>query len=175
MGFFERRIGGEHITREADHGIYWETLVGSGNGPIAGGIALRTGFRYGFDPLCGLCCCAYAINSGVLAPLVGGVFLRGYFNDLLLIPCALPWVLWIHGALGWRSGSAYPSGAEIWGHCLIWGLVAEGLGPLLFAGSVGDVGDLAMYSIGALVAHRWWRRDVFGSIGLRMTTLEASK
>ena len=115
------------------------------------------------------------VNTGVLAPLVGGVFLRGYFNDLLLIPCALPWVLWLHYGLGWRSRSAYPSGAEIWGHCLVWGLVAEGLGPQLFAGAVRDVLDLAMYTIGAAVAHVWWRWSVLGGLVEKRMMVEASR
>ena len=83
--------------------------------------------------------------------------MRAHFNDFLLIPCALPWVLWAHALLGWRERDAHPSGAEILGHLLVWALLAEGLGPLLFSHAVGDVGDVVAYSLGAAGAAFWWR------------------
>ncbi len=75
--------------------------------------------------------------------------MRSYFNDVLLIPCALPWVLWGHSVMGWRERAAFPTGAEIIGHLGVWSLVAEGVGPQLFAHAVADVGDVVAYAGGA--------------------------
>ena len=83
--------------------------------------------------------------------------MRSYFNDVLLIPCALPWVLWGHALLGWRDWDRRPTGAEIVGHLAVWALIAEGLGPRLFAHAVADWGDVAAYAAGACLAAFWWR------------------
>lgn len=48
------------------------------------------------DPLCLLGCAAYCGNRWLLKPLVSGRFVHGMFNDLWLIPCALPAMLWLH-------------------------------------------------------------------------------
>ena len=83
--------------------------------------------------------------------------MRSYFNDALLIPCALPWVLWGHAVLGWRKQDAFPTNAEIFGHLGVWALVAEWLGPQLIPYSVADWGDVVAYAVGASLAAFWWR------------------
>jgi hypothetical protein len=47
-------------------------------------------FCYYRDGLFVLCCLLYAVNRWVVSPHAHSAFLRGHFNDLLLIPCALP-------------------------------------------------------------------------------------
>ena len=58
--------------------------------------------RFGYlrDPLCIAACALYLLNRGGLREHIGGVFLRGHFNDLLLIPAALPLVLWVQRRIG---------------------------------------------------------------------------
>ena len=52
-------------------------------------------FRYLGDPLFLTGCAAYAGNRWLIKPVIAWPFLQGHFNDLWLIPCALPPVLWL--------------------------------------------------------------------------------
>ena len=118
-------------------------------------------FRYAFDPFCLLSCVAYALNRWLVKPVSHSAFLQGNFNDLLLIPAALPILLWVERRLKLRNHDRPPTPLEIGGHWLIWSIVAEGIAPHLFANSVGDIRDVAAYAIGAVVAGCWWNRHVF--------------
>ncbi|WP_156345593.1 hypothetical protein [Verrucomicrobium spinosum] len=57
-------------------------------------------FRYLLDPLFLVGCTAYALNRWLIKPQVGVEFIYYQFNDLWVIPCALPPVLWLHRVLG---------------------------------------------------------------------------
>lgn len=115
-------------------------------------------FRYGADALCLAACSAYAVNRWLIKPNTAWPFFHSHFNDLLLIPAALPFVLWLERRLGLRRGDHPPSFAEIAGHWAIWSLMAEGIAPLLFPNAVGDPRDVAAYAIGAAAAAVWWHR-----------------
>jgi hypothetical protein len=116
-------------------------------------------FRYLRDPLFLLSVALYAANRWWWQPEFGGFFLNGYFNDLLLIPAALPPILWLHARLGWRSHHAPPSFIEITSHLSLWTLIAELFGPHLKATSVADWADVAAYTAGALLAFLIWRQQ----------------
>jgi len=102
-------------------------------------------------------CLAYALNRFFLKPALDLPFLHSHFNDLWLIPCALPLVLWIHRKLGWR-GDGFPTLAEICGHLLIWSLLFEGVGPRLVAHTTADPLDVVWYWIGGFAGWLWWHR-----------------
>ena len=131
--------------------------VGDLDGVDSGRLAVK--FRYGRDPLCWGCCLLYAVNSLGRDYWGWSGFSASYLNDFLLIPCALPLILWVHRYWGWRPVSAPPTIAETGGHLLVWSLVAEGWGPTWFAGAVRDPWDLLAYSLGAAAAMVWWHRD----------------
>ena len=114
-------------------------------------------FAFHRDPLFGIGCAAYALNRWVFKPLFATPFLHSHFNDLWLIPCALPLILWIHRRLGWR-GSAPPTFAEVTGHLLLWSFLFEIIGPHLLPHVTGDYWDMACYWSGGLVAWVWWNR-----------------
>jgi len=82
-----------------------------------------------------------------------------YFNDLLLMPCAIPLVLWLHRKLGLRVHDAPPTAMEIGSHLLIWSMICEGFGEYFFSHVTGDVCDVIAYSVGGVVAWCWWHRD----------------
>ncbi len=132
------------------------------------GLQLRDGraavkpFRYAADPLCLSACGAYAVNRLWLKSWIGGAFLRGHFNDLLLIPAALPLVLWLHARLGWRQGDEMPGAPEIALHTGIWAVACEWIGPRFIHHSVGDVADVFCYAAGAIAAGLWWNRSQLG-------------
>ena len=118
-------------------------------------------FGYVRDPLCAVACGSYALNRWLLRPLgwAAGPFMRGHFNDLLLIPAALPLLLWVQRRLGVRAGDAPPTWCEIGLHFVVWSIAAEALAPLFFRRATGDWLDVAAYAIGAIVAGCVWRAE----------------
>lgn len=114
-------------------------------------------FRYGRDPLCLGAIGLYALNRWGLKPRVDIRFLHDHFNDLLLIPAALPFVLLLQRKLGWRDHDRPPGAAEIALHLVVWGGIAEVAGPHLFEHATGDWRDLVAYTAGAVVAGFWWQ------------------
>lgn len=117
-------------------------------------------FRYCRDGLflCG--CLAYAINRWLIKPHISPGFLMFHFNDVWLIPCALPPVLWLHRKLGLRSHDDMPHWSEISGHLVFWSLLFEWIGPMFVPHAQGDLMDVAAYAFGALIAGLWWHRSV---------------
>ena len=114
-------------------------------------------FRYVRDPLCLAACLGYGVNRWLLPLALKGVFLRNYFDDTLLIPAALPLMLWLHQRLGLRPRDARPQWPEIALHLLIWSVAAELIAPHLFARATGDPWDVVAYSAGALVSGLVWQ------------------
>jgi len=132
---------------------------------------MKSGFRYVFDPVCWVGCVLYVANSAWLANGGGGSIASGYFNDFLMIPCALPLILWVHSLLGWREKAAYPTLSELVGHLVVWSIVAEAIGPKLVTGAVSDFRDVLAYAGGALVAGLWWRIRWDHGFSFRLTKL----
>lgn len=79
-----------------------------------------------------------------------------YWSDIWMLPCALPVILSLYSAFGLRKPGALPSVAEILSHGVLWGLMAEFLGPMLFAHSVGDPWDLVAYAVGGFFIFARW-------------------
>lgn len=120
-------------------------------------------FRYALDPLCIFGCAVYALNRWLVKPHVDGIFLHGHFNDLWLIPCALPLVLWLHRNLGLRNHDGPPTPGEVGLHLAVWSIICELVGPRLFVHATGDVLDVLAYAVGGLAALAWWQRDLIGT------------
>jgi hypothetical protein len=102
-------------------------------------------------------CAAYALNRWLLKPHLHSALLHSYFNDALLIPCALPLALLLQRWLGLRSHDAPPQPAEIALHLGVWSILFEWIGPHLVRHATGDPWDVAAYWIGGLLAGLWWR------------------
>jgi hypothetical protein len=115
-------------------------------------------FRYLRDPLFLACCVAYAVNRWLLKPHLPGAFLHSYFNDLLLIPCALPPVLLAHRRLNLRSHDDPPQPGEILFQLIVWSILFEGIGPYLMPHTTGDPWDVVAYLAGGLLAGLFWQR-----------------
>ena len=114
-------------------------------------------FCYFADPLFLLSCAAYAANRWGLKPHIHTSFFHGYFNDVFLIPCALPLVLWLHRRLGLRSHDDFPRVTEIFFHLVVWSLLFEWIGPKLMRHVTGDPLDVVAYAVGAVGAALIWR------------------
>ena len=115
-------------------------------------------FRYCRDGLFLLGCAAYAINRWLVKPHVGPGFMMFHFNDLWLMPCALPPVLWLHRKLGLRTSDDAPHVPEIAGHLIFWSILFECIGPKIMSHVAGDPLDVVAYAVGAIIAWMWWHR-----------------
>ncbi len=113
-------------------------------------------FGYALDPLCIAACACYAANRWLVPAAMKGVFLRGYFSDTLLIPAALPLILWVQRRLGMRTDDAPPRWSEIAMHVVVWSIAAEVVAPHFFARATGDPWDAVAYAGGAVVAGVVW-------------------
>lgn len=117
-------------------------------------------FRYLRDPLFLVCCVLYATNRWLIKPHSHIAFFHNWFNDLLLIPCALPVVLFAYRRLGLRMHDAPPTWLEIAAHVIGWSVLFEVIGPHIMR-TVGDPRDAVAYAGGAFIAYFWWRAAHF--------------
>jgi hypothetical protein len=115
-------------------------------------------FRYWQDPLCLTGGALYVLNRFLVKPHVHSSFFHGHFNDLLLIPCALPLVLGLQRWLGWRRHDGPPTPWEILFHLAVWSVLFEWIGPHLLP-VTGDPWDVLAYAVGAAAAALWWHFD----------------
>ncbi len=116
-------------------------------------------FGYARDPVCLVACACYAANRWLLPATLRGAFLRNHFSDLLLIPAALPLILWVQRRLGLRASDAKPRWSEIFLHLGVWSVAAEVIAPWCFSHATGDPRDVAAYTVGALVSGWIWRLE----------------
>jgi len=125
---------------------------------------MRHRFQYLADPLFLTALGLLALNEGVLKRISEAAFLHHHFNDLLLIPCALPVLLWLHRRLGLRGTDAPPEAGEITLHLILWCALFEGIGPVLSRHSTGDWRDVLVYWLGGVIAWGIWNRSRIGNV-----------
>ncbi len=112
-------------------------------------------FGYFLDPLCLAGCALYAANRWWIKPHVHLAFFHNWFNDCLLIPCALPPLLFAHDLFRIRPRGAFPTALEIFAHWAGWSLLFEGIGPHIMR-TTGDPWDVVAYAGGGFAAFGWW-------------------
>jgi len=100
----------------------------------------------------------YVVNRWVIRPLAPEGFFAWWFNDLLLIPGAMPVLLWLERRTGLRQTDAPPTAGEIIFVLVLWSLLFEVLAPRFLNRATGDWRDVAAYAVGALIAGLWWNR-----------------
>jgi hypothetical protein len=113
-------------------------------------------FAYMRDPLCLVACGLYLLNRLWWRGHFGGAFFSGHFNDLLLIPAALPFALWVQRVLRLRPDDSKPAWREIALHVTAWSFAAEAVMPYFTTRATGDWLDVLAYAAGAVIAGRWW-------------------
>jgi len=116
-----------------------------------------TRFAYLRDPLFLTACATYAVNRFWLEHILSWSFLHRHFNDLLLIPAALPLVLWIQWRFGWHTHDRAPTWPEVLGQLALWSLICEVVGPLWLKYGTGDPGDVLAYAVGGVTGCLWWK------------------
>lgn len=120
--------------------------------------------RFGYlrDRLFLVAAAGYALNRWLLKPLLPSPFLHGHFNDLLLIPAALPVVLWVQRLVRLRSHDLAPSWTEMGLHLAVWSVICEFIGPFWLRHGTADPWDVAAYAVGGIAACLWWNRPALG-------------
>jgi hypothetical protein len=101
----------------------------------------------------------YGIHRWGVKPWISSALTRGQFNDLLLIPAALPVALWVQRKLRIRDHDRNPSWPEITLHLIVWSIICEWVGPKWFHRGTADILDVLAYGIGAILAGFWWHRN----------------
>jgi hypothetical protein len=116
-------------------------------------------FRYLLDPVFIGATALYLLNRYLMAPSWGSQWpvLTNHVGDTLLIPCALPPLLWLQRLTRLRLHDRPPTPAEIFGTLVLWSFLFEWLFPVCFGRGVSDPLDVLAYALGALVAYKAWR------------------
>jgi hypothetical protein len=113
-------------------------------------------FGYVFDPLFLVCCALYATNRWLIKPHCHIAFFHNWFNDTLVIPCALPILLLVHRKFHLRDHDQPPTLAEVVAHVIGWSILFEVIGPHLMA-TTGDPWDAVAYACGGMASFLCWR------------------
>ena len=117
-------------------------------------------FRYLGDGLFLFCSLLYALNRWIIKPHVHSRFMHDHFNDLWLMPCALPPLLLMQRWLRLRDHDDVPSPGEIALYFCVWSVLLEGIGPRIVPWhTTADPWDVVAYAFGGMVAALWWHRD----------------
>ncbi len=113
-------------------------------------------FGYVFDPLFLICCALYASNRWLIKPHTHIAFFNNWFNDILVIPCALPILLLIHRKLRLRDHDRPPTPSEVLAHVVGWSILFEVIGPHIMT-TTGDPWDAVAYLCGGVASFFCWR------------------
>jgi hypothetical protein len=84
-------------------------------------------------------------------------FLQCHFDDCLLVPAALPPLLYVFRKLGLRRDDSPPSLREVAEWTLLWAVTFEWAFPRFLSRGIGDWRDVLAYAAGALVSWQLWR------------------
>ena len=126
-------------------------------------------FGYLADRLCQWSLAAYALNRFVVQPQLAGflhrhapglgLLLHSHFDDFLMMPAALPVVLWLQRLTGLRRHDQPPAWTEMFAHLAVWTVMAKIVGPFWLHHGVADVWDVPFFVAGGVLACLWWRRE----------------
>lgn len=126
--------------------------------------------RFGYlrDRLFWISLTTYAINRLLIRPHFGPSlnahshwlweFSHSHLDDCLLIPAALPVVLWLQRLIGLRNHDQPPGWGEMFGHLAIWSVMCKFVGPHWLHIGVADPWDLVAFAMGGIAACLWWHR-----------------
>ena len=125
-------------------------------------------FGYLHDRLFCVALTAYVFNRLVVRPHLSHFFqghfhwawpfLHSHLDDLLLMPAALPIVLWLQRLGGLRQHDRPPGWGEMFLHLAIWSVMCKIIGPLFLNVGVADPLDVLFFAAGGIGACLWWHR-----------------
>ncbi len=118
---------------------------------------MKDKFSYLSEPIFIVSLSAYALNQ--LLIILNFPFLNAfqlyYFNDLLLIPCCLPLLIFVIHKLDYRD-SIPPTLIEVVIVLIIWSIFFEFIGPYYLHQGTGDILDIVVYWGGGTIAWFLW-------------------
>jgi hypothetical protein len=127
-------------------------------------------FNFLQDRLFQISMAAYALNRLFIRPYLAGFFqshvpwawpfLHSHFDDLLLMPAALPVVLWIQHQAGLRQHDRPPGWREMAAHLAVWSVMCKIVGPLCLHLGAADPWDVLFFTAGGIAACLWWNRPL---------------
>lgn len=119
-------------------------------------------FRYLLNPTFVWCALVYIFNKFLVAPFVlrENWFFHSYLNDLLLVPVALPLLLFALRKLGIRKDDNPPNISEVCAALVVWSIFFEYVGPYYFKKGTSDVLDVTFYCVGGLVSWAIWNKQI---------------
>ncbi|MGC9943409.1 MAG: hypothetical protein ABSE48_16400 [Verrucomicrobiota bacterium] len=85
-------------------------------------------------------------------------FLHSHCDDSLMMPAALPVLLWIQRLLGLRKHDHPPGWGEMFAHLAIWSFMCKVVGPFYLDIGVADPWDVLFFAAGGIAACFWWNR-----------------
>lgn len=134
------------------------------------------GFAYLADKTFLSACFLYAANRFWAKPLLGETvpFLRCHFDDCLLVPAALPPLLYVFRKLGLRRNDSQPSLREVAEWTLLWAVTFEWAFPRFLGKGIGDWRDVLAYTAGALVSWQLWQGGLPKKLSSRFSRFQAS-
>jgi hypothetical protein len=97
------------------------------------------------------------VNRWIVIPRTHSRFLRSWFDDLLLVPCALPVALWLFRRLRLRANDNAPRLWEFVWITALWSLLFEWIGPKFVPHTTADWRDVIAYFSGGIVAWLFWQ------------------
>jgi len=125
-------------------------------------------FGYLHDRLFWVSLATYIFNRLVVRPHLGPFFqahlhwawpfLHSHLDDLLLMPAALPVVLWIQRLTGLRKNDRPPGWGEMFLHLAVWSVMCKIVGPLFLNVGAADPWDVLFFAVGGVAACFWWHR-----------------
>jgi hypothetical protein len=128
------------------------------------------GFGYLHDRLFIFSLSAYAFNRLVIRPHFGWFlqahwhwlwpFLHSHFDDLLMMPAALPVMLWLQRLLNVRRHDGPPGWGEMFAHLTIWSVMCKVAGPMYLHIGTADPWDVLFFAVGGIGACLWWNRPL---------------
>jgi len=120
--------------------------------------AVRAGFKWLRDPLFIAATGIYMLHkwSPLWPAAMRSSFTEHYLSDLLLVPVALPGVLFLAHVAGLRSSASPLRLIEVLIPLVIWSLAFEFVGPQFLGRGTFDPFDVLFYSIGGLAGWLFW-------------------
>jgi len=114
-------------------------------------------FSYLADPIFISCLFLYAINKFLIIRFdYLNILFLCYFNDILLVPCCLPPLLFVMHKIKLRRNHLPPTIIEVIIPLVIWTISFEIIAPLCFRKGTSDIGDIFAYWLGGFFCWFVW-------------------
>lgn len=135
-------------------------LISSRAATIRSSSQASPAFAYFADKTFLSACSLYAANRFWGKPLLGDSvhFLRNHLDDCLLIPVALPPLLYVFRKLDLRRDDSPPGFREVAEWTILWSFAFEWAFPCFLQKGVADLWDVLGYAVGGFVSWLLWRR-----------------